>query len=87
MPCYKPNRQPSIIVACCTLYNWICQSTQNDQLFGEYEIKDLSIQGEEERINCTSHSIDLSYESATTMVTYKYQIAQVMWANYIKFTP
>ena len=30
MPCYKPSRQPSIVVACCTLHNWIRLSTQND---------------------------------------------------------
>ena len=30
IPCYKPSRQPSIVVACCTLQNQICLSTQND---------------------------------------------------------
>ena len=28
MPCYKLRNQPSIVVACCTLDNWISPSTQ-----------------------------------------------------------
>ena len=48
MPCYKPSRQPSIVVACCTLHNWIRLSTLNDKLFREYEVEDFSVQGENE---------------------------------------
>ena len=48
MSCYKPSRQPSIVVACCTLHNWIRLSTQNDKLFREYEVEDFSVQGEKE---------------------------------------
>ena len=33
MSSYKLNRQPTIVVACCTLHNWIYPSAQNDQLF------------------------------------------------------
>ena len=67
IPCYKPSRQPSIVVACRTLHNWIHLSTRNDQLFREYEVEDLSIEGEEESTINTNHSIDLSYESAAAM--------------------
>ena len=87
MPCYKPSRQPSIVVVCCTLHNWIRLSTRNDQLFREYKIEDLSVQGEEENTDDTSHLIDLSYESAATMATCRDQIAQVMWTNYINVNP
>ena len=83
MPCYKPSKRPSIVVACCTLHNWICLLTQNDQLFREYEVEDLSVQGEEESTSGTSHSIDLSYESASTITACRNQIVQVMWENYI----
>ena len=62
------------------LHNWIRLSTWNDQLFREYEVENLSVQGEEESTSSTNHSIDLSYESA-------HQIAQVMWANYINVNP
>ncbi|KAL6318090.1 hypothetical protein AAG906_035235 [Vitis piasezkii] len=75
MPCYKPSRQPSIVVACCTLHNWIRLSTRNDQLFREYEVEDLSIEGEEESTKCS------------TMATCRDQIAEVMWANYINVNP
>ncbi|KAL6322887.1 hypothetical protein AAG906_021021 [Vitis piasezkii] len=49
----------------------------------EYEVEDLSVQGEEESTSIINHSIDLSYESATVMEACRDQIAQVMWANYI----
>ena len=87
MPCYKPSRQLSIVVACCTLHNWIRLSTRNDQLFREYEVEDLSVQGEEESTSSTNHSIDLSDENATVMAACRNQIAQVMWANYINVNP
>ena len=86
MPCYKPSRQPSIVVACCTLHNWICLSTRNDKLFREYEVEDLSIEGEEESTSSTNHSIDLSYESAA-MVACRDQIAEMMWETYINVNP
>ena len=78
MPCYKPSRQPSIIVACCTLHNWIHLSIRNDQLFREYEVEDISVQGEKKSTGNTSHSIDLSNESVVAMTACKDQIAQVM---------
>lgn len=87
MPCYKPSRQPSIVVACCTLHNWIRLSTRNDQLFREYEVEDLSIEGEEESTSSRNHSIDLSDESAAAMAACRDQIAEVMWANYINVNP
>ena len=87
MPCYKPSRQPTIVVACCTLHNWIRLSTQNDQLFREYEVEDLSIEGEEESTSSRNHSIDLSDESAAAMAACRDQIAEVMWANYINVNP
>ena len=77
MPCYKPSRQPSIIVACCTLHNWIHLSIRNDQLFREYEVEDISVQGEKKSTGNTSHSIDLSNESVVAMTACKDQIAQV----------
>ena len=51
------------------LHNWIRLSTWNDQLFREYEVEDLLVQGEEQSINSISHSIDLSYESVATTAT------------------
>ena len=87
MPCYKPNRQPSIVIAYCTLHNWIRLSTRNDQLFREYEVEDLSIEGEQEIASSRNHSIDLSDESAAAMAACRDQIAEVMWANYINVNP
>ena len=69
------------------LHNWIRLSTWNDQLFREYEVEDLSVQGEEESTTSTNHSIDLLDESATTMAACRDQIAQVMWVNYINVNP
>ena len=83
MPCYKPSRQPSIVDACCTLHNWIRLSTWNDQLFREYKVEDISVQGEKKSTGNTSHSIDLSNKSVVAMTACKDQIAQAMWANYI----
>ena len=78
MSYYKSSRQPSIVVAYCTLHNWIRLLTRNDQLFKDYEVENLLVQGEEESTSSTSHSIDLSNESVATMAACKDQIAQVM---------
>ena len=69
------------------LHNWIRLSTWNDQLFREYEVEDLSIEGEEESTNSTNHSLDLLDESAAAMTACRDQIAEVMWANYINVNP
>ena len=87
MPCYKPSKRPSIVVACCTLHNWIRLSTRNDQLFRKYEVEDLSIQDEEENTSSINHSINLSDESAVVIAACRDQIAQVIWANYTNFNP
>ncbi|RVW32927.1 hypothetical protein CK203_116383 [Vitis vinifera] len=51
--------------------------------YREYEIEDLSIEGEEEITSSRNHSIDLSDESAAAMAACRDQIAEVMQANYI----
>ena len=61
--------------------------TLNDQLFKEYEVKDLSVEDEEGSTCSTSHAIDLLDESATTMAASRDQIAKMMWANYINHNP
>ena len=75
MSSYKPSRQPSIVVSCCTLHNWIRLSTRNDQLFRQYEVEDLLVQGKEATTSNTSHSIDLLDESVAAMTTCRDEIA------------
>ena len=87
MFCYKLNRLPSIVVACCIFHNWIYLSTRNDWLFREYEVEDFLVQGQEKSIGSTSHSIDLSNESTTSLTTCRDQIAQVIWSNHININP
>ena len=86
MPSYKPSRQPSIVVSCCTLHNWIRLSTQNDQLFRQYEIEDLLAQGEEVTTSNTSQFIDLSDESAVVMATCRDEIAQLISTRFCKIS-
>ena len=74
MSYYKPNRQPLIVVVCCTFHNWIHLSTWDDQLFRKYVVKNLSIQDEKEGIGSISHSINLSNENAITMTAYKFHV-------------
>ncbi|XP_062104208.1 uncharacterized protein LOC133815377 [Humulus lupulus] len=38
---YKLSRQPLIVIACCTLHNFIRQRTQYDHMFREWEEKEL----------------------------------------------
>ncbi|KAL6348568.1 hypothetical protein AAG906_016079 [Vitis piasezkii] len=86
MPSYKPSRQPSIVVSCCTLHNWIRLSTRNDQLFRQYEVEDLLAQGEEVTTSNTSHFIDLSDESAVAMATCRDEIAQLISIRFCKIS-
>ncbi|RVW82916.1 L10-interacting MYB domain-containing protein [Vitis vinifera] len=60
---------------------------RHNQPIREYEVEDLSIEGEEESTSSRNHSIDLSDESAAAMAACRDQIAEVMWANYINVNP
>ena len=44
MSSYKPSRQPLIVIACCTLHNFICKWTQNDVMFTQREEEELEFE-------------------------------------------
>ncbi|XP_060671942.1 uncharacterized protein LOC125424111 isoform X2 [Ziziphus jujuba] len=83
MPPYKQSRQPLIVIACCTLHNFIRKSAQNDVMFTQWEEEEQEIEDEEASTSGSNNSIDLSDEAATAMAAYRNQLSQVMWHDYV----
>ncbi|KAM6582817.1 hypothetical protein CsatB_009819 [Cannabis sativa] len=84
MPPYKLSRQTLIVIACCTLHNFIRQRTQYDHMFREWEEKELesedNIEGCETSVS--RYEVNLSDESAAAMARVRDSIAQTMWTAY-----
>ncbi|XP_060672781.1 uncharacterized protein LOC125420021 [Ziziphus jujuba] len=83
MPPYKQSRQPLIVIACCTLHNFIRKWAQNDVMFTQWEEEEQEIEDEEASTSGSNNSIDLSDEVATAMAAYRNQLSQVMWHDYV----
>nr|XP_048322535.1 uncharacterized protein LOC125420021 [Ziziphus jujuba var. spinosa] len=83
MPPYKQSRQPLIVIACCTLHNFIRKWAQNDVMFTQWEEEEQEIEDEEASTSGSNNSIDLSDEAATAMAAYRNQLSQVMWHDYV----
>ena len=68
--------------ACCTIHNFIRMATRNDHLFTQFNIDNLTIEGEGgDNSGEPSHTIDLTYQVAEAMAAYRDQIAGLMLAN------
>ncbi|XP_075654924.1 uncharacterized protein LOC142625105 [Castanea sativa] len=82
MPRYKPCRQGNVMRACCTIYNFIQMATRNDRLFTQFNIDNLTVEGEgRDNSGEPSHTIDLTDEVAEAMAAYRDQIVALMLAN------
>ena len=82
MPRYKPCRQGNVIRACCTIHNFIRMATRNDHLFTQFNIDNLTVEGEGRNNSGEPlHSVDLIDQAAKVMATYRDQIAGLMLAN------
>ncbi|XP_048336945.2 uncharacterized protein LOC107403342 [Ziziphus jujuba] len=83
MPPYKQSRQPLIVIACCTLHNFIRKWAQNNVMFTQWEEEEQEIEDEEASTSGSNNSIDLSDEAAIAMAAYQNQLSQVMWHDYV----
>ena len=82
MPCYKPCRQGNVMRVCCTIHNFIWMVIRNDRLFTQFNIDNLTIEGEGRNNSGEPlHTVDLTNQVAKTMATYRDQIARLMLAN------
>ncbi|XP_050290216.1 protein ALP1-like [Quercus robur] len=60
MPRYKPCRQGNVMRACCTIHNFIRMTTRNDRLFTQFNIDNLTVEGEGgDNSDESSHTVDL----------------------------
>ena len=60
MPRYKPCQQGNVMRACCTIHNFIRMATRNDFLFTQFNIDNLTVEGEgRDNSGEPSHAIDL----------------------------
>ncbi|XP_048322916.1 uncharacterized protein LOC125420366 [Ziziphus jujuba] len=78
MPPYKQSRQPLIVIAYCTLHNFIRKWAQNDVMFRQWEEEEQEIEDEEADTSGSNNSIDLSDEPTIVMVAYRNPLSQVM---------
>ncbi|KAM6566134.1 protein ALP1-like [Cannabis sativa] len=84
MPRYKLSRQTLIVIACCTLHNFIRQRTHHDHMFREWEEKEFEEEDNTERASTSvsRSEVNLSDESAAAMARSRDRIAQAMWSAY-----
>ncbi|XP_030930823.1 putative nuclease HARBI1 [Quercus lobata] len=72
MPRYKPCRQGNVMRACCTINNFIRMATRNDHLFTQFNVDNLTVEGEgRDNSGEPSHTIDLTDQAAEVMVAYR----------------
>ena len=82
MPRYKPCRQGYAMRAYCTIHNFIRMATRNDRLFTQFNIDNLTIEGEgRDNSGEPSHIVDLTNQAAKVMAAYKDQTVGLMLAN------
>ena len=82
MPRYKPCRQGNVMRACCTIHNFIRMATRNDRLFTQFNVDNLTIEGEgRDNSGEPSHTVDLIGQAAKALATYRDQIVGLMLAN------
>jgi hypothetical protein len=89
MPGYILVSQPTIIMAYCTLHNFIGTHNRNDQIFNEEDAAELEMSEEpidaggndDEASSSHSRQYDFSQAAALEMTNFKDGIAEAMWAN------
>ena len=82
MPRYKPCRQGNVMRVYCTIHNFIRMATRNDHLFTQFNIDNLTVEGESrDNSGELSHTVELTDQAAKAMIAYKDHIAGLMLAN------
>ena len=68
--------------ACCTIHNFIRMATRNDHLFTQFNVDNLTVEGEgRDNSDEPSHTIDSIDQAVEPMAAYRDQIAGLMLAN------
>ncbi|KAF5452225.1 hypothetical protein F2P56_027251 [Juglans regia] len=83
MPRYSPNKQGMILTTCCTLHNLIKTITLNDEFIQHalgLQFNGQNMPGGED-VGSTEEVVDMSHESAGTMVAQRDGITIPMWEN------
>jgi len=88
MPKYLLPRQPGIIMACCTLHNFIGTRNPNDQIFNDTDAAEPGMSEQpyaygnnDEAGPSHSGQYDLSSAAGVEMSNFREDIAQAMWDN------
>ena len=68
--------------ACCTIHNFIQMATRNDCLFTQFNIDNLTIEGEgRDNSGEPLHIVDLTNQAFKAMAVYRDHIVGLMLAN------
>ena len=68
--------------ACCTIHNFIRMATRNDCLFNQFNIDNLTVEGEGgDNSSEPSYTVNLTDQITEAMVAYRDYIAGLMLAN------
>ena len=69
---YKPCRQGNVMRDSCTIHNFIRMATRNDHLFTQFNINNLTVEGEGRNNSSEpSHTVDLTDQATEAMSTYR----------------
>ncbi|XP_059638654.1 protein ALP1-like [Cornus florida] len=87
MPPYKLSVQALIVIACCTLHNFIRDEARLDRLFDEYGDENVNLQEEEEKeeeveLGGTSQRVNVTHELIQEMSETYDAVANELWNNY-----
>ncbi|XP_059658413.1 protein ALP1-like [Cornus florida] len=84
MPPYKLSVQALIIIACCTLHNFIRDEPRLDYHFDEYGDENANLQEEEEEVELggTSQRVNVTHELIQEMSEACDAVTNELWNNY-----
>ncbi|XP_059650520.1 uncharacterized protein LOC132296327 [Cornus florida] len=86
MPPYKLSVQALIVIACCTLHNFIRDEARLDRFFDEYGDENANLQEEEEEeeveLGGTSQRVNVTHELIQEMSETRDVVANELWDNY-----
>ena len=83
MPNYPIMKQRRILVAYCTVHNFIRKQSRNDIIFHQYQANDLQVV-DEESSEVNQEHIHLHEDNASEISDARDHIAGAMWMNYIQ---
>ncbi|XP_059658403.1 protein ALP1-like [Cornus florida] len=85
MSSYDVDMQAQIVVACCTIHNFICDEARLDRLFNEYENENVGLEEDESASTSTPHvpaDVRVTQDKIRLMNGVHDSITNELWNNF-----